>query len=358
MSDYERDHEGRWKKRPSGLIVPSTFGAHLFLAGPLSGADATPTPRAIDSSDLPEATDVAVGGIALAEDLDGIAAAPQVRQARGLRSSGGTRYPIGSLSEGRYLKIVDGQVVAAFGTTSGSAQQPLGHDISALPSAKSHWPLLDTILGGTSIPDVLGAHDITTTNTLRSVGRLWYSSEGQVWLSAASVQSVGNVASLVAEARDASCYFMGWIFVAGEVNATWRLFAIPQSGTGSGANTPYSLYLDSPNSRLTLAWQHSSNTTVTTVAEIAPGLHHVCGMREHSTTSTATIVIDGEIAATASGLTNPSGGGSLTVARLAHSASPTGEANHAVLGDCVWGSGGLPTLAQIRTQYRRGMGSY
>lgn len=52
------------------------------------------------------------------------------------------------------------------------------------------------------------------------------------------------------------------------------------------------------------------------------------------------------------------GGGSLTVARLAHSTSPTGEANHAVLADCVWGSGGLPTLAQIRVQYQRGMGSY
>lgn len=243
-------------------------------------------------------------------------------------------------------------------SASGVVQTPLGHDISVLPNVISHWPILDTVLGGTSVPDVNGAHSATTTNAIGSVGRPWYNTQGQVWLSAASVQSLASVGSLITEARDASCYWMGWIYLAGEVNATWRLFAIPQSGTGSGANTPYSLYLDSPNSRLTLAWQHGTNTTVTTVAEIAAGLHHVCAMREHSTTSTATIVIDGEIAATASGLTNPSGGGSLTVARLAHSASPTGAANHAVLGDCVWGSGGLPSAAQIRTQYRRGMGSY
>lgn len=276
---------------------------------------------------------------------------PRVDGARGMDSGANLeqgRAPVTDLETATRAWVLDQVAI----------QEPLGHDITALPSVISHWPILDTILAGTSVPDVNAAHSVTTSNTIRSVGRPWYNSQGQVWLSAASVQSVGNVASLITEARDASCYWMGWIFVAGEVNATWRLFGIPQSGTGSGANTPFTFYLDSPASRLNLGWQHGTNTNVTTTAEIAAGLHHVCAMREHSTTSTATIVIDGEIAATASGLTNPSGGGSLTVARLAHSASPTGEANHAVLGDCVWGSGGLPTLAQIRTQYRRGMGSY
>lgn len=341
----------------ASFAVPLTAAPNKFLGGPASGASAgTPNFRYLVPADFPGATAGARGILQLAGQLGGTADDPDVR---GLRETGGpTRLAYGPIPDGTILKRSGSSVI---GVSIGSVigiQEPLGHDITQLPSIVSHWPILDTVLGGTSVPDVLGAHSATATNTIRSVGRPWYNSQGQVWLSAASIQSLANVGNLITEARDASCYWMGWIFVAGEVNATWRLFAIPQSGTGSGANTPYSLYLDSPNSRLTLAWQHSSNTTVTTVAEIAAGLHHVCAMRERSTTSTASIYIDGELAATASGLTNPSGGGSLTVARLAHSASPTGEANHAVLGDCVWGSGGLPTLAQIRTQYRRGMGSY
>lgn len=339
-----------------GFNVPLTAAANRFLGGPSSGSAATPSFRAIVPADLPGAASGARGIVKLAGQLGGTADLPDVR---GIRETGGpTLLTLGVVPDGCLFKRSGSTVIGVSVSSVIGIQEPLGHDITALPSVISHWPILDTILAGKSVPDVNAAHSVTTSNTIRSVGRPWYNSQGQVWLSAASVQSVGNVASLITEARDASCYWMGWIFVAGEVNATWRLFGIPQSGTGSGANTPFTLYLDSPASRLNFGWQHSTNANVTTTAEIAAGLHHVCAMREHSTTSTATIVIDGEIAATASGLTNPSGGGSLTVARLAHSASPTGEANHAVIGDCVWGSGGLPTLAQIRTQYRRGMGSY
>lgn len=349
--------ERKFRNDPTpGFSVPLTAAANTVLAGPTTGAAATPSFRALVPADFPAATTSARGIVKLAGQLGGTADLPDVRGIR--ETSGPTLLTIGSVPDGYLLKRSGSTVIGVSLSSATGIQEPLGHDITALPSVISHWPILDTVLGGTSVPDVNSAHSATATNTIRSVGRPWYNTEGQVWLSAASVQSVANVASLIVEARDASCYWMGWIYVAGEVNATWRLFAIPQSGTGSGANTPYSLYLDSPHSRLTLAWQHSSNTTVTTVAEIAAGLHHVCAMRTHSTTSTASIYIDGELAVSTSGLTNPSGGGSLTVARLAHSTSPTGEANHAVLADCVWGSGGLPTQAQIRTQYRRGMGSY
>jgi hypothetical protein len=350
MGDYKRDSEGRWIKTPSGLIVPSTFGAHLFLAGPLSGADATPTLRAIDSSDLPEATDSARGGIVLTEDLDGSATAPQVKQARGLRSSGGVRYPIGALPSGGFLRVVSGSIVG-WPLSAGGGSLPAGHDVSALSNVVSHWQILDAVQGSTSVPDALGAHNGTAAASIKTTGRPWYGSEGQASL--AQLVDLANSSALQAELRDASCAFMCWAMVERPTSDT-VLFVCNASGETSATNHLLQAAIMSTGV-MRMYWEHSSGTDVSVSGpKVAAGLRHLCWAREHNTgsgTSTAHLWIDGIRVLSTSGLTNPSGGGS-TTGKLWEIGADV------CLSDCLLISGSIPSDAQVLAQYQRGHGSY
>lgn len=236
-------------------------------------------------------------------------------------------------------------------SASGVVQTPLGHDISVLPNVISHWPILDTVLGGTSVPDALGAHDGTAAAAIKVTGRPWYGSEGQA--SIAQLVDLANSSALQAELRNASCAFMCWALVEKPASDT-VLFACSASGETSATNHLFQAAIMSTGV-MRIYWEHSSGTDVTASGpKVAPGLRHLCWAREHNTgtgTSTAHMWIDGIRVLSTSGLTNPSGGGS-TTGKLWEGGADV------CLSDCLLISGSIPSDAQVLAQYQRGHGSY
>lgn len=350
--------ERKFENDPTpGFNVPLTAAANRFLGGPSSGSAATPSFRAIVPDDLPGAASGARGIIKLAGQLGGTADLPDVR---GLRETGGpTLLTIGSVPDGYILKRSGSSVV---GVSVGSVigiREPLGHDITQLPSVVSHWPILDTVLGGTSVPDVNGAHDSTSATTIVASGRPWHGSEGQVWL--ARKATLAGSAALLTELRDASCYFMFWAMVgkADSASSSCVFFTFTAAAETSATNTQLQVQI-SQSYDLIVFWERSSGSNISaTIGKVAPGLRHICVARQHGATSTVHAWIDGLYCGATSSLLNPDGGGSSSGFFMVDNTGTMGDTQTGcALGDCVLGSGGIPTTAQVLAQYQRGMGVY
>lgn len=241
-------------------------------------------------------------------------------------------------------------------TVSGIVPRPKGHLLTDLPHARSHWRCLDSILGGTALPDELGNHAGTGAAAFDACGRpAGYWSEGQVWLTQNSVVTLGNTASLLTALRDTSCAFMCWLQV-GSITTTRVLFQFAGAGETLATNAIFQVFFDT-NARLTTLWEHSAGTDVTAQSthSIAPGMRHVCVFREHAATSTAHFLIDGDLVKSTSGLTNP-GGGTTATGTLSNGGS------YALMTDAALLSGSGLTLANVqaacRASWLRGMGVY
>lgn len=95
--------ERKFRNDPTpGFSVPLTAAANRVLAGPTTGAAATPSFRALVPADFPAATASARGIVKLTGQLGGTADLPDVR---GLRETGGpTLLTIGPVPDGYLLK--------------------------------------------------------------------------------------------------------------------------------------------------------------------------------------------------------------------------------------------------------------
>lgn len=111
--------ERKFENDPTpGFSVPLTFAANQVLAGPTSGAAATPTVRALVPADFPAATASARGIVKLAGQLGGSADLPDVRGIR--ETSGPTLLTIGSIPDGYLLKRSGSTVIGYADSTPSS----------------------------------------------------------------------------------------------------------------------------------------------------------------------------------------------------------------------------------------------
>lgn len=343
--------ERKFENDPTpGFNVPLTAAANRFLGGPSSGSAATPSFRAIVPDDLPGAASGARGIIKLAGQLGGTADLPDVR---GIRETGGpTLLTFGAWPDGYLLKRVGTTAVGVSISSVVGLREAAGFDTTALSGVISHWKILTSIQGGTSLPDTLSAHTGTIgTGTYAINGRPFYSSAGNALMNQNT--TLANTSNLLSEAAT-TCGFMAWCAVE-KPAAEAVLFTCNASGETSATNCQFQASLLTTGA---LKWfsEHGSGTDdVVNGPKVAPGLRLLLFQREHNTgagTSTITFGIDGVFVQATTGVTNPSGGSSTSGALM-----PLGT-DGVYLGECLLYSGATMTEAQFLAQYQRGMGSY
>lgn len=243
-------------------------------------------------------------------------------------------------------------------------KEPRGHDTSGITGATNHWKLDDTELGGTTVNDSVGTTDLAYNFTAVCYGRPWYSSQGQIWATPSNQTYINSgLATWIAQARDNSCGCMFWMYVPGEqVGNSFTLLGPLSSNETQAWNWPFYLELDAAN-YLLLTWEQGAGVDVTARTPITSGLRHVAVNVTRGATSTVDFYIDGELAKSTSGLTNPNGGTSWVDASTKFlcyypSAQADEYAMRVAMADVVWYYSSLPTATQVRTQYKRGFGSW
>lgn len=230
-------------------------------------------------------------------------------------------------------------------------------DSAALSGAISLWQPDDSLIGATALADDLDSHAVTLSAAQTYVGeRPWVSSDGLVYCSQSG--TVAGAASLITQARDASCYLMFWAKIGGGVYAADRaIFSISANGAGAAYNYLFEVYVKA-NNLLKVFWEQGINDDVDTDLGYPAfdALAFYCIAREHNTgagTSTTHLWINGVLVTSTAGLTNPSDGGNCTGYWLNNAHSETGT--NIWLAPVIWGSGSVPTTAQVLAQYQRGI---
>lgn len=245
---------------------------------------------------------------------------------------------------------------------------PLTMESSLLSSVVSHWRFHSGLIGGATIPDLVGSNTLTKRTGI--LGFHGYPDIGArrfdnnlVW--GHDLYDIANPLSFPPAMRDNNWSILAWVnFQDNALTGTNAFFFIVGgSGEAQANNVNGAIRLPAGSvghSLVDCFWERGGGVDeIFTIPRISEGIHHIAVTVEHDVpvagNSQLTFYLDGVQSFQGNALRTNGGTGAGVVAGFGDNpAAPGGRVGPLMFAEMIFTSGTLPSPAQIKAQADRG----